>query len=371
MPKKITLVINTLGCGGAERVCMLLANDFADKGHEISVIIFSMENAHYTLNSNVNVFDLGRRSSWDVLRTCYRLRQTVKKLEPDIILTFMTNVTYYLMLSLIALRNKPRIFATMHIHHSTGFGTYFKLFNRCFFKKIMLKCEKLICCSQDMNDDLCSFYSFPTQKVLTINNPVDIELCQKKAHEECDHEFYKEGKPVLLAVGSLCQQKNYPLMLEAVAKIQREREVRLIILGDGPLKSELEIVRDKLGLDGVVDFVGNVLNPFAYMKDAKLYIMSSIFEGFPMVLLEAMACKLPVICTNCPSGPRELIKNNKTGILVPMDSADELSAAITNALDHYNTMLVMSENAAENVKNKYNIDSISDKYLAILETIID
>ncbi len=364
---KIVLIINTLVCGGAERVLVHLSKAFVESGHDVTVVVFTLDNQYFALDSRVKVINLRRKSSFDVFSTCLRLRHTIRECQPDAVVTFMTNVTYHLLAALFLFRPYPNIYATFHIHHSTSNKGFYRFLNLCIFNRMMSRCAKLICCSRDMANDLCNLYSLERKNVTTIYNPIDLNLCKSLATEQCYHPFFEnQNTPVLLAVGSLCEQKNYSMMLEAIARVCKEKPVKLIVLGEGYLRPNLEELCDELGLADVVDFIGNVKNPFAYMALANLFVLSSHFEGFPMVLLETMACGLPIVSVDCPSGPRELIENGRTGILVPPGSSTLLSEGLCRALDEPKVMQKYAENAFEYVSKNFLLEHIASEYLKVI-----
>jgi glycosyltransferase involved in cell wall biosynthesis len=138
---------------------------------------------------------------------------------------------------------------------------------------------------------------------------------------------------VIVATGRLAPQKNFPLLLQAFALLRRQRPARLLILGEGRLRPQLEALIAELGLGEDVALPGFVTNPYAAFARASLFVLSSDYEGLGNVLIEAMACGCPVVSTNCPSGPAEILEGGRLGELVPVKDAAALSAAMLRALD--------------------------------------
>jgi glycosyltransferase involved in cell wall biosynthesis len=156
---------------------------------------------------------------------------------------------------------------------------------------------------------------------------------REKARARLQHPWFETGQPpVVLAVGRLTKQKDFPLLIRAFAQVCQKRRARLIILGEGPDRPLLEAQVSELGLEDEVALPGFVENPYAYMSRAALYVLSSQWEGLPTVLIEALYCGAPVVATDCPSGPREILANGRYGALVPMGDVSALAQAIEAGL---------------------------------------
>jgi glycosyltransferase involved in cell wall biosynthesis len=143
-----------------------------------------------------------------------------------------------------------------------------------------------------------------------------------------------EEQPVLLGVGRLVPQKDYTVLLRAFSRIRKSRPIRLIVLGEGTERRRLERYAQRLGVRDDVDFPGFVKNPFPFMRRCTVYVLSSRFEGLPGALIQAMACGAPVVSTDCPSGPSEIIDSGSNGFLVPVGDDEKLAASIENLLDN-------------------------------------
>jgi glycosyltransferase involved in cell wall biosynthesis len=170
--------------------------------------------------------------------------------------------------------------------------------------------------SEGVADDLIELLALPPGRVQVVYNPVisdDVAVC---AAEPVTHPWFSGGEPVLLAVGRLVDIKDYPVMLDALVAIRRSAPARLAILGEGPLKAELEARARSLGLADAVAFLGYDKNPYRYMKRARLVIQSSRAEGLPGTLIQSLACGTPVVATDCDHGPREVVRDGVDGYLV-------------------------------------------------------
>ncbi len=155
----------------------------------------------------------------------------------------------------------------------------------------------------------------------------------KKAKEPVEHPWFETGElPVILGVGRLMEQKDFPTLIRAFAKVLKVRPSRLVILGSGKERSRLNALVHELGLQNHVAMLAFQNNPYAYMTKAAVFALSSAWEGFGNVLVEAMAQGTPVVSTDCKHGPREILDHGKHGLLVPVGDSQAMAEAILNVL---------------------------------------
>ena len=167
-----------------------------------------------------------------------------------------------------------------------------------------------------------------------LNNPVVTPDLLEQAAAPLDHPWFgPDQPPVILGVGRLHPQKDYPTLLRAFAKLRAQRQARLVIIGEGGERPALESLAAELGVDGDVDLPGFTRNPYRFMGRAAIVALSSRWEGSPNILVEAMACGTPVVATDCPSGPAETLENGRYGRLVPMGDPAALADALGRTLD--------------------------------------
>ena len=193
---------------------------------------------------------------------------------------------------------------------------------------------EFICVSDAAATDLKKSLGYDNAAVHTIPNPVIDAQFYQRAKCKAEHSwFHAKDIKVILAVGRLHRQKGFDILLEAFSRVYSKRQdVRLLILGEGPERPSLEQQRDTLGLQEVVDMPGFVANPLPYMANADLFVFSSRWEGLGNVLIEALACGVKVVATDCPSGSREILENGRYGELVPPDDPEALAVAMMRAL---------------------------------------
>jgi glycosyltransferase involved in cell wall biosynthesis len=166
---------------------------------------------------------------------------------------------------------------------------------------------------------------------------------------------------VILAAGRLAPQKDYPTLIRAFAALSAGRDLRLIILGEGPERTALESLIQQLGLADRVSLPGFRDNPFAYMSRARLFVLSSAWEGLPGVLIQAMACGTPVVSTDCPSGPREVLADGRYGPLVPVGAVEALAVAMALTLEQPPEPERLKARAAD-----YGLEPVTRRYLEVL-----
>jgi glycosyltransferase involved in cell wall biosynthesis len=208
--------------------------------------------------------------------------------------------------------------------------------------------------SAGLRERVINYFRLPPDHVVTCRNLVDLDRLDRLANEPLPIDIANEPF-LIIAAGRLHAQKGYRYLLEAIDELvnQRHRQLRLIILGTGELKAELEEFVRTRGLQDYVTFVGFVVNPLSWFQRASLFVLPSLFEGLPNSLLEAVACGTPALATNCPSGPSEILEEGRLGGLVsPADSA-ALAEAIQAAMDHYPEWEQRAVLARESVRQRY------------------
>lgn len=216
-------------------------------------------------------------------------------------------------------------------------------------------------------DDLKRVLRFDFPKFRMIYNPIVDEDLFKKANEPISHPFFVDGNfPVVLAVGRLCVQKDFPTLLLAFALVRKELRCRLLILGDGEKRQELLDLAQKLGITEDLDMPGFVKNPYKYIKRASVFVLSSRWEGLPTVLAEAMACGCPVVSTDCPSGPAEILEGGKYGLLVPPGDPGKLAEAILKILRDKDLAQELREKGIVRAMD-FTVDKAVKSYVALVE----
>jgi len=208
--------------------------------------------------------------------------------------------------------------------------------------------DAVIVGSRGWASDLTGWTSVDPGRVHVVGHPIVDGSIDTLAREPIDHPFFSaSGPPVVLSAGRLSPPKDFVTLLKAFSLLRRDRHLHLVILGEGRDRPALEALVRQYGLQEVVSMPGFVGNPFAYMRRASVFVLSSASEGLPGVLVQAMACGCPVVSSDCPSGPREVLDGGRLGPLVPVGDAEAMAQAIAAALDAPQASELLRARAAE------------------------
>ena len=332
--KKILFVIPSLAGGGAERLLVLLAKYLDRNRFRLVFVVFNTENAHQPdWSSDAPVICLNKKNRFDFFYLIWSFSRIIKQEEPSLIFSFLTYTNYLTVLARDLANSRIPLFLSEHSNLKWSLKNQkFKGIKKILIRSLYPKATGIISVSKGVKENLITGYKVPENKCFVIYNMVDIERIRKVANEEISHPWFKENIPIIIACGRLTAPKNYPLLLEAMSLILKKNNARLLILGEGEERSRLEKYARELGISRNIAFLGFRTNPFKYISRAKVFVLSSLWEGFGDVIIEAMACGVPVISTRCPSGPDEIITNGINGLLVPVGDVDALAEAILRLL---------------------------------------
>jgi len=311
----IAIVIQSLGRGGAERVASELSS-FFEKEHHVTVVIFEEVEDSYSfghetvcLNSK-DVEGSALTKIFLMLKRAWRLKQIFKQKKIEKVFSFIEMANFPASLAF------PNTVVSVHCNPDTFSNNTWAL-----ARWIYPKAKAVVGVSRDMAETLRKKGNL--NNVTCIYNPIDVNKLRAQADEPLDMK-----EKFMLAMGRLEKEKRFDLLIEAYAKSKVKDECSLIILGEGSLRSELEEQIASHGLEGKVSLPGFTTNPFKYVKHAQSVVLSSDTEGFPMSLIEALALGCPVIATDCPTGPREIIKHRENGLLVEVGNSRDLARAM-------------------------------------------
>ena len=359
---KICFVIPTLTGGGAERVAVTVLSAMDASRYDRTLYVFSASDAVYfdRVAPGVRVV-VGTHRSW--LRRLFELAAFLRSSRPDIVMPFLS---YFITAIAVRLSGARARVVFNQGTPTTGFlddpdfawgsalrKRIFALVTRFFYARA----DAVVVTSQGVKDDLIRNYGVPAAKLRVLHNPVDLEAIARLAVEPIDTPA--GDRPVLAAAGRLAGVKNYPLLLAAVADVVAGTPVDLWILGDGPDRARLEALARDHGVHRFVRFLGFQQNPFRFIARADAFVLTSTYEGFGNVLIEAMACGTPVIATKSP-GTVEIINDGENGLLVEHEH-ESISNAITALLANRARRDAMVACARESVR-QYALPSVADRY---------
>ncbi len=315
---KVCFVIPTLTSGGAERVAVTVLSAL-DPRHERVLYLFSSADGVYfdRIAPGVRVV-IARERSW--IGRLVELARFLKSFQPDVVMPFLS---YFITaIAVWMARTSARLIfnqgtPTTGFLDDADFGwrdplrrRLFAAMTRWFYRRA----DAVVVTSQGVADDLATSYGVPRRQMRILHNPVDLQAIAEASHQPVEAE--PSAGPLLVAVGRLASVKGYPLLIEAVARLSAmDARVRLWILGDGPERSSLEQFAIEKGVADRIRFWGFQPNPWAFIARADVLVLTSVYEGFGNVLIEAMACGTPVVATRSP-GTEEIVAHGANGLLV-------------------------------------------------------
>lgn len=330
---QIALFLPNLAGGGAERIMANLAAGFAERGYAVDVVLIQAQGVFLSrLPANVRVVDLHAASAYTALPG---LVNYLRREKPDALLSTLdlTNLVAILakIISRVTTRVVVRIASTVS-QQKRPF--YKKKLERIFLSRIYPMADAIVAISCGAAEDLARYTGIDADRINAIYNPVINAELHRQVQQPLDHLWYVQGDtPVILGVGRLTVQKDFLTLIRACAIVRRERPVRLVILGEGEERANLEALVGELGFSADIQMPGFIENPFPYMAAASVFVLSSRWEGLPGVLIEALACGCPAVSTDCPSGPSEILDGGRYGHLVPVGDAEAMARAILSVLN--------------------------------------
>ena len=338
---KVTFFLPNLEGGGAEKSVIRLIRGLNKENFQLSLLLGKIKGPlKEEIHKEVSVKEL------NTLHIRYAFLKLIKYFQqerPDIFVSFLSHVNVTSVLAKIFSRTKTKLIISerttfSHIPEITK-TIKNKLLASLFLKPLVKftypLADAIVCVSKGVAEDISRFLLFKINKVKVIYNPTVSDELYTLANQPVEHLWFLNKKiPIILAVGRLTKAKDYPTLLRAFALISKKKKVRLVILGEGEERKSLKNLVRELDISENIAFLGFQKNPYKYMQKASVFVLSSKREGFPNVLVEAMACGVPVVSTDCQSGPNEIIKNGENGILVPVGDEEALAEAILKVLDN-------------------------------------
>ena len=370
--RHVAFLLPDLNGGGVQRIVMILAGAFADRGAKVDLVVCDadghlrpqvpdgvrlvpLKGGHLlgqrllALRSDpAGIPDLVRavfslKPRWEVLRFLGSLSDYLRSDRPEALFAATPYINMLAVLARRAADTSTRIVVSERTHFSTGKPRKQKRARQLSraMHRTYAQADAIVAVSKGVADDLAATIGIARDSVTTIHNPTLTPDFAAKLVEPIDHPWFAAGQPpVLLAVGRLGYQKDFATLVRAFGEVRKSHEARLVIIGDGGYNKEQEERRRELkdlaaefDVADDLDFPGYIKNPMPYMKRAGAFVLSSRFEGFPNVLLEALGSGAPVVSTDCPSGPYEILDAGAFGPLVPVGDADALARAIAATLD--------------------------------------
>ena len=356
----VGVFLPSLRGGGAERVMLNLAIGFLDRGLTVDLVLVNAEGPYLSeVPPGIRLVDLRSRRTLSALLPLSRyLRQD----PPSALLSAMdhTNAVAFMARKLAGV--DTRSVGTIHTTISESVSRANNLRHRLsplWIRALYPLGDHLVAVSSGVAADFLRTAGRRSPSVSVIPNPVITRNVRVKAGQAIEHPWFaRDDVPVLLSVGRLARPKGLNCLLEAFRLVRAERAARLIILGDGPERGPLERLADALGVSADLDMPGFLENPYKFMANADVFVLSSEWEGLPTALIEALALGTRVVATDCPSGPSEILGTDSPW-LVPVGDPHALASAINRRLD--------SQEPPASHLSPYTVEEAVERYLEVLE----
>ncbi|SKB16029.1 Glycosyl transferase, group 1 [Planktothrix sp. PCC 11201] len=329
----IAIFLMDLGGGGAERVMINLAQGFAQRQKSVDLVLVKAEGPYLSqLHPQINVVKL---ESSRLISSLPRLINYLKEKQPKVLFSALEDTNFVALLAKKLAGVSTKVAVTVHNHLSREAENATQLKRRLTPQLVgwfYPWADYVIAVSQGVADNLIQL-GVPAHKVQSIYNPIITPELLQNLHNRVDHPWFAPNQPpVILGVGRLHAQKDFRTLILAFAQLRQQQPARLIILGEGEERSALQSLIQTLGLETDVALLGFVSNPYAYMAASAILVLSSAWEGFGNVLVEAMAAGTPVVSTNCDSGPSEILAAGRYGQLVTVGDPQAMATAIASTL---------------------------------------
>jgi glycosyltransferase involved in cell wall biosynthesis len=362
-PPHIAIYLHCLFNGGIERVILNLTRNFIARGVKVDLVLnFPGTIFLWDFPPEVRIINLEAEK---ILTRVPKLVRYLRQEQP----TALMSANHYA--NEVAIWAKhfsgvpTRVVVSEHTNLSQEVGNTspltFKHWSPLAARLFYPWADGIVAVSQGVAEDIVAITNLAADRIQVINNPIETDEIFEKAKEPVDHPWFDSPElPVIIGVGRLEKQKNFSNLINAFVKVRQVRPARLMILGEGSERDRLEDLIRELGLQNEVAMPGFVRNPFAYMARAAVFVLSSSWEGRPVVLGEVMALGTPIVSTNCKSGPYELLDGGKYGDLVPVDDSEALAQAILKVLSGEKKLADPAWLA------QFNIQGTAQKYLDIL-----
>lgn len=331
----IAIYISYSGDGGVEKMVSNLARGFLQAGHKVDMVLIKAKGSHLdSIPAEARVINLKAKTA---LLSLPGLVRYLQKEKPKTLLAAKDRAGRAALLARRLTGKPERVLLRLGVNLTQsmqGKSALQKALRYYPARWLYPWADRIICVSQGVADDIAAVTGLPASKFRVIFNPVLSPKIHGLAAQKPENQwFIAPGACRIVAVGRLTRQKGFDVLLQAFAKLCRQKPCRLLILGEGPLRTQLQRQVQELDLERQVQLPGFEPNPYAFMARADLFVLSSRYEGSPNALKEALALGTPVVATDCNSGPRQILQEGRFGPLVPVDDAQSLARAMQQVLD--------------------------------------
>lgn len=399
--ERIAVLLPSLEGGGAERSMLNLVKGFLAQGRSVDLVLYKAKGAYLNQIPDgatmlelqatsevrarwtaaiVNIRDffallrpvlLAKKNAPEIARL-RSLQHYMEERRPDVILSALP----YANLVALWARQASSVAVPVIVSERNALSTYcaapsnYRKWRWRYLPELVRRtypgADAVVAVSNHVAYELTTAVGLDEQSVITIHNPVVDDTLRARAEQALEHEWFApDTVPVILGVGRLTEQKDFATLMRAFAIIRAKREARLVILGEGRLQKNLERLANSLGIQADVDMPGFVENPFQYMAQASVLVLSSQYEGLPGVLIQALACACPVVSTDCPGGSAEILAHGKYGALVDVGDANGMADAVLAELDSPTAREILLRRAED-----FTVERAADNYLKLIDSVV-
>jgi len=364
-PRRLAIFVAFSGAGGVERVVHSLLQGLA--AHDIEVDLLAVVGKKGWLPDipwpNIRVIDLKVKHSQMAL---FAVARYLRKERPDVLMVAKDRAIRMGVLARWLAGVDTKLVGQLHNNISGYLDTKTPLqrwLRTAPMRWLFPAVDLIVCVSEGVIEDTVKITGLPRSRMVAIRNPIITPDIYPRSDEPVDHPWFNNGQtiPVIVGAGRLTPEKDFATLIKAFHQLRRHKACRLLILGEGPLRRKLEQLAEELGIADAVSLAGYQANPFAYMKKAALFVLSSAWEGSGNVLVEALALGIPSVSTDCPYGPSETLADGQFGPLVPVGDADALAQAMLDTLDNPLPPRVLQEAVVA-----FSVEYSTQRYLQVL-----
>lgn len=361
---KVALFTPSLAGGGAQKAAVYIAQELILKDILVDIVVASPTGELRTsIESSIRVVDLGKKK---ISRSLPSLILYLRKEKPDVLLSFQTRANLIAILAKFFTSGSKFIIregntASINLGQSKNWRDRIQLLLIPIFYPFA---DAIIAISRGVAEDLERLVK--RKKISVIYNPSIPRNLDALINEKITHPFLdNNGSPLIISIGRLVEQKDHAMLIRAICIANKSRPIKLLIIGEGHLKDQLKNLAFELGMQNSIDFTGFVENPFPLLSKSAIFALSSRWEGFGIVLAEALACGTQIVSTDCQSGPQEILEDGKYGRLVPVGNHKRMAAAILNTLEN-----PVSEKELKKRAEMFRVDKIANEYLSLILNLI-
>ncbi len=367
--KTILFIALSLEGGGAERVIQLLLEGLYRKKYKLKLIVFN-DILEYNIPNDVEMVCLNKKSRYDFIKLIWKLARIYNRERPFIVLSFLTYANIISAIAKFFSRWKGKLVLTEHSNITMSLeNSKAKTIKKWLIQSSYPQSDYVVCVSNGAKNDLSRTFSIPRMKLKTIYNAVDVQSVGEMAEQVPPHPWFKDKEiPIIISAGRLVKLKAYPDLLRAFASVRKKTNCHLVIMGQGEERGNLERLADDLGISKNVAMVGFQENPFSFISNSDVFVLSSRWEGFGNVIIEAMACGVPVISTDCPYGPNEIITDGVNGLLVPVGDVEAMADAIMTLLRNHELRARLAD-AGRKRAEYFSVDKMVAEYEKVFKEV--